>query len=57
MSPGKKPTSQMVGSLWAVALWAVVVVLLTVGDELLLLSMGDELGLLVPLVPVEPDGM
>jgi hypothetical protein len=59
MSAGKKPTSQIVGSLWAVELWPDEGLLIA-GDEpvLVLLSMGDEVVvLLVPLVPLVPDGM
>ena len=57
MSPGKKPTSQIVDSLGAVVLGADEV-LLIVEDEVVLLIMGDEvLLLLVPVDPVEPDGM
>jgi hypothetical protein len=57
MSPGKKPTSQIVDSLGAVVLGADEV-LLVVLDEVVLLIAGDAVApLLVPVDPVAPDGM
>jgi hypothetical protein len=57
MSPGKKPTSQIVDSLGAVVLGADEV-LLVVLDEVVLLIAGDAVApLLVPVDPFAPDGM
>ncbi len=59
MSPGEKPTSQIVDPLGAAVLWTdeVLVAAVLWADEILLIVGDEVLLLLVPVGPLEPDGM